>query len=614
MNLVRLDKVILTGCLLLNYSSLVAQEPTVLSYVNSIISIPENATWTSDRDSLWFTQGLVSFAKDVSSFQEYARNSFVYDDFQAPSILKFKINTDSLIENSFVLELRNTEIDKAQLLVLEGDSIVWESMIIGDVFPFQERYFDYRTLAFPITLESNKSYTMILGLEKQNRIINSLIELYSKSSWEKRKSGLHLVYGLFFGLFLTVVILAFSLFSFIQRRLYLYYGIYVICMILLLGCFHGFNYQYLFPSSPSIQQYFMLIVQYLSLIFGNLYAFQFLGEHRHPKWVTIIRSVFVGVYVVGLINAVIHLDVNYLVEKMLNLLFITVEISNTLMLAGLSIWYLLKYKSGAAGAFLVSFLFVGVAVFYTNLSLVVDDVNYIPIGHSLLFALAIEMVILTLYMIVQFKQVENSKIIAENELVTERIKSQHAFNQGQELEKKKLAIQLHDEIGSTLLALKHQLETIPKTGKVREQLIQVSREVRGLSHGLLPTTLQELGLVAAVKEAISTNGSINFHFSEITPTGRLGEEKSIQIFRIVQELVKNSYQHAEAENVYIQFLTEGEIFEVHYEDDGKGFDLNNIIGGIGMRSMQERANMIEADITFESSPGNGMTALIKVRN
>ena len=605
------NKLFLTTCLLPG-QMLFAQGPVIQQSADQVISIPENASWISDDQGVWFSDGLASFIHETS-FKEYSRNSFVYKGFSGPAILKFHLRTDALEEHSFVLELRNTEIDKVQLLILEGDRIVWESKMIGDVFPFEERYFDYRTLAFPVSLEPHKSYTFLLGLEKQNRIINSLIELYTKPAWEQRKSGLHLIYGLFFGLFFTVVILAFSLFSFIRRKLYLYYGIYVICMILLLGCFHGFNYQYIFPNSPGLQQYFMLIVQFLSLIFGNLYAFQFLGEDRHAKWVRTTRSVLIGVYVFGLLNTIIHVDVHYNVEKVLNMVFILVEISNTIILAGLSIWYIFIYRSGAAVAFLVSFIFVGVAVFYTNLSFVIDSMNYIPIGHSLLLALAIEMIILTLYMIVQFKQVENEKIIAENQLVTERIKNQHAFNQGQEMEKKKVAIQLHDEVGSSLLALKHQLESIPETSKIRDQLIQLSREVRGLSHSLLPTTLQELGLSAAVKELVSSNGSIDVHFKELTPTGEIREETSIQIYRIIQELIKNSYQHADADNIFIQFVTEGETFEVHYEDDGKGFDTENFVGGIGMRSMHERAAMIKADINLESTPGKGMTAMVRVK-
>ncbi len=603
---------VLIICILSAQTILFGQEPIILDKASHRISIPENSVWKADKEGLWFYEGLASFI-DEGSFNEYARNAFVYRDFSGPAILKFDINTESLDDKLFVLELRNTEIDRAQLLIVEGDSAIWESRVIGDVFPFEDRYFQYRTLAIPIELESHKSYTLILGLEKQNRIISSLIELYTEGAWEQRKSNLHLVYGLFFGLFLTVLIIAFSLYSLIRRKLYLYYGIYVICMMLLLGCFHGFNYQYIFPNSPGLQQYFMLMVQYLSLIFGNLYAFQFLGYDRHPRLIRKIRSILIGLYIFGLLNTLIHVDLHYSLEKVFNLIFITVEIFNTLILAGLSVWYIIKYKSGAAIAFLVSFIFVGMAVFYTNLSFVMDTMNYIPIGHSLLLALAIEMIILTLFMIVQFKQLENEKIIVENRLATERINNQNAFINGQEIEKKNIAIQLHDEIGSSLLALKHQLEAIPKTDKISEQITQISREVRNMSHGLLPTALEELGLTAAVKELISSNGEINFHFHEVTPSGEMSTGTSTQLYRIIQELVKNSYQHADAQNVYLQFLTEDENFEVSYEDDGKGFDLNNYVRGIGMKSMQERAKMIDADLSFESTPGNGMTAMIKVK-
>ncbi len=574
------------------------------------ISIPERSLWLSDTGNVWKQSGIEA-CLELKGYNQYNRNAFVYREFRGPAILQFQLATED-VAGEYILELRNTAIDKAQLLLIDDEGNQYKTRIIGDVFPFEERYIQYRTLVFPIELQAGKTYRCYLALEKSNRILSTIIELFPTPLWEQRSKHLNLIYGLFFGLFVMVIIIAFTMLLIMKHRLFLYYGLYVCFMLLLLSCFHGYSYQYLFPNNPTIQQYFMLVVQYSGMIFGNLYAFQFLGFRHHDRVINPARMVFVAIYSLGIVNSIFHQAIPPNVQSVFNIIFVTVEILNTILLAGLSIWYLIKYKSEVALVFLVSFIFVGISVFYTNLSFVVESLTYIPVGHSLFVGLAIEMIILTLYMILQYKNLENRKIRAEHQFAEEKIKSQSAFINGQELEKRKLALNLHDNIGSLLLALKQQVSAHPDPVLLEKAINKISNDVRNISHELMPSTLEQLGLVAAVRELAHKNNSLKFHIKEITPTPSINPNVAIQLYRIIQELIKNTYTHANAGNIFIQFLTENESLEITYEDDGKGFNQATILKGVGMNSIQTRTQLVNGNLSIESGVGQGMVAIIKV--
>lgn len=128
----------------------------------------------------------------------------------------------------------------------------------------------------------------------------------------------------------------------------------------------------------------------------------------------------------------------------------------------------------------------------------------------------------------------------------------------------------------------------------------------------MPVALEELDLTAATKALIQKNNSMSFHFKEISPTKGLPKESTVHLYRILQELIKNTYQHANAKHVYIQFVTDDIHFEMNYEDDGVGYDKSQKFAGIGMQSIATRVNLMNGTMDIESADGDGVLAIIKV--
>ncbi|MEL6867713.1 MAG: ATP-binding protein, partial [Bacteroidota bacterium] len=160
-------------------------------------------------------------------------------------------------------------------------------------------------------------------------------------------------------------------------------------------------------------------------------------------------------------------------------------------------------------------------------------------------------------------------------------------------------------------------------GLVKEvqQLISTTiQTTRRISHDLLPPVLDKFGLVAALEELCeqsSRSDQLTVDF-EVNDSELQPEEDTVKLntFRIVQEMMSNSIRHGQATIIQIRLQLEQDNFILHYEDNGKGFDAAQIEEhkGLGLRNMDSRAKMMGAQITYESTPGQGMKARLSTRN
>ena len=197
---------------------------------------------------------------------------------------------------------------------------------------------------------------------------------------------------------------------------------------------------------------------------------------------------------------------------------------------------------------------------------------------------------------------------------------------GQELERRRLARELHDETGQALTSILLGLRAVEESGTpdemsraashLRELVVGTLQDVRRLAVQLRPKALDDFGLVAAVEHFVQT-------FSEATAIGvdleaqlgdkRLPGEVETTLYRIVQEALTNIVKHAEASRVSILLVRGSGSATVVIEDDGQGFDpaelREDAMGIIGMR---ERVELHDGRLTVESTPGSGATLVAEV--
>ena len=191
----------------------------------------------------------------------------------------------------------------------------------------------------------------------------------------------------------------------------------------------------------------------------------------------------------------------------------------------------------------------------------------------------------------------------------------------QELERRRLARELHDETGqaltSILLGLKTLEETLEAdearaaTARLRELVVATLQDVRRLAVELRPSALDDFGLVAALEHlasSFSEQTGIAVDLGVALGTERLPGEVETALYRIVQESLTNVVKHARARRVSIALTRmEGSVTAV-VEDDGQGFDPDEApSGGFGLIGMRERLALLGGRLRIESSPGAGTT-------
>jgi signal transduction histidine kinase len=196
---------------------------------------------------------------------------------------------------------------------------------------------------------------------------------------------------------------------------------------------------------------------------------------------------------------------------------------------------------------------------------------------------------------------------------------------GQELERQRLARELHDETGqaltSILLGLK-AVEEAPSAEEMhvaaealRELVVATLQDVRRLAVELRPKALDDFGLVAALERLVnlfaeSTGMAVEL---EASLAKRLPAEVETTLYRIVQEALTNIVKHARARSVSILLVRRGEKATVVIEDDGEGFDPDAVReDGLGLLGMRERVALLDGRLTVESSAGSGTTLAVEV--
>lgn len=190
----------------------------------------------------------------------------------------------------------------------------------------------------------------------------------------------------------------------------------------------------------------------------------------------------------------------------------------------------------------------------------------------------------------------------------------------QEAERRRIARELHDEIGQALTALKVNLQSIQRSlseSILLPQLVesitiveQTLQQVRNLSLDLRPSMLDDLGVVSALRWYIdrqAQRGGFEAEFTADLPVERLPSEMETTCFRIVQEALTNVIRHAQAKHVWVSLRRTEGVLELQINDDGIGFDVDAVLErmagrqSLGLLGMQERVQLIGGDITISSN-------------
>jgi two-component system, NarL family, sensor histidine kinase DevS len=198
--------------------------------------------------------------------------------------------------------------------------------------------------------------------------------------------------------------------------------------------------------------------------------------------------------------------------------------------------------------------------------------------------------------------------------------------QAQELERRRLARELHDETGqaltSILLGLKPLEEALADhparaaLAELREHVVSALQDVRRLAVELRPAVLDDFGLVPALErltDAFGEQSDVHIDFHSALGEKRLPSEVETTLYRVVQESLTNIVKHANAHHVSVSIARRASTAAAVIEDDGDGFDPRAVREeGVGLLGMRERLSFVDGRLEIESRPGVGTTIVAEV--
>ncbi|MDQ6531317.1 sensor histidine kinase [Flavobacterium sp. LHD-85] len=224
--------------------------------------------------------------------------------------------------------------------------------------------------------------------------------------------------------------------------------------------------------------------------------------------------------------------------------------------------------------------------------------------------------------LLNIKQTEISSQKINSILKEQELELIKASITGQDKERQRISQELHDSIGGNLAAIKLQVNHLNSSNfsniqKISLQLDETYQQVRNLSHTLLPKKFSQnkfLEVLESYLNNISEASKIKISYIPYPKKeiNELDETIQFEIFKIIQELLTNTIKHAKASEIEIQLNYIENIFNLLFEDNGIGFQTENISKGIGLVNLENRINKLNGSLVIDSKQKRGTIFNIEI--
>jgi len=201
-----------------------------------------------------------------------------------------------------------------------------------------------------------------------------------------------------------------------------------------------------------------------------------------------------------------------------------------------------------------------------------------------------------------------------------------AVFKAQEEESQLLGAELHDNIGQILVSAQLYLNMVTTSqnykhggylDEAKKHLLQAIIDVRNISHRISPAFLDHLTLAEAIDKLlddINPDGQFNiqFTFDKEILSATISQEIKLNIYRILQEQLKNITRYSKASEIKVELKTKNNRIHMTIADNGVGFELNKIKPGIGLTNMRKRAELFSGKFIIDAAPQKGCIVTVEI--
>lgn len=244
--------------------------------------------------------------------------------------------------------------------------------------------------------------------------------------------------------------------------------------------------------------------------------------------------------------------------------------------------------------------------------------------------IAIAAAVLVLGSLLAYSYYRRFKLKKEQQLQAEVMRQQElatkALMEAEENERKRIATELHDGVGQMMSAarmnlsafendwLQQDAEARARFDRIISLVDESCKEVRSVSHNMMPNALLKKGLAAAVREFVDKIDNrilkVTLHAEGLNE--RLDANTETMVYRVIQECINNVIKHSGANQLDISLIHDAEGLSITIEDNGRGFDASQQNEGIGLKNIRSRVAYLKGEVEWDSKPGQGTVVTIFV--
>lgn len=489
----------------------------------------------------------------------------------------------------------------------------------GDYYPYAQRVLDAPDYWYPV---EPAPHIYLIRIDKKGESLNIPLRLIKDSSLASYLSDRHFFFGIFLGWIIFLLVLNSFLWVSLKDHIHLFYSLYVICSVCWIISQWGIGFRSLWPEWPGFTSKSRPFFSNISFIFLLELTARFFTipntQRSYTKTIRILQFLLlfssVGLLLTDIPSSSTLLRYGYLTT--MNLIWVFV--------LGLIITFI--WKGYGKQKYLSLFFLMAVCFFSVYILLIL--LSQYNIGGDLMFYANMygspvgflgESTILSFGLTQRYNFYKNEKERAEQALEKEKRTIADKMIQTQEIERNRLARELHDGLGGLLGGIRigahHRLKPYPEEQVwVSDQLDQAINDLRNIAHDLMPVHLEESGLERVLEKAIArwnTGETFKINYHSSIPR-RYPLEVEAALYRIVLELIHNIKKHASASEVNIEIWEEEKTnrLTLLVEDNGKGFQPGEG-EGIGWKSIRQRVKYMEGKLNVDSSKF-GTTVIIEI--
>ncbi|MDH5366733.1 MAG: histidine kinase, partial [Cyclobacteriaceae bacterium] len=477
------------------------------------------------------------------------------------------------------------------------------------------REINHRFFVFETKLESGEQKDFFLFTDKYNQSISAPILVRSKDNFIENSNRESTIFGYYFGAILSILIAAIIISIISPRKINFLFIFYLLGFSLFTYNQMGFGYKYLWGEFPLFNSLSLTFFAMISILTILVFAYYFFEMKEGKEWVkklhwtiTIIITINWGFQLVYYILVYLHSPLQHWINY--NLLQLVVFIFPFYFLF-LVTYQIVQKNHIKYYFFLLSTIGMLSAVAIMMLAQIAIVSGIQLLEYIILIAMIVDFVTLAGILSLDLFAIKlnNQKLITSlDQAIADGAKN---FLKGQQIERTRLAQEIHDGTGIRLSSIQMKLSSIEtEDNKQRDHVINdlsiVSRDLRKFSHNLSSVVLEQYGLINAIEELILTLEDIYPDFTyefDYDPITKIDQLKEKELYFIISELINNSIKHSKGDRINISFKTKESNLMIEYMDNGIGYVTRKNTKGLGLKSIEWRINILSGKMDYIQENG-----------